>query len=315
MRMFLIRSAGKLFNLNGSTYLSSVLYDGSLIIFQNLQTSDGGPASFTLGGTPGSTGTLLAGHSYYWLSGGIYSSLFTGRWRRRRPAAACRSRLERRWFPNFPAVVWSLLASSAARLVARSNWRPIEGRSRMLCAVSRPRTATTESLLSGVIAGDGSRELESTRSPTLNLCLPLVGFAAEVDADRVVEREVLRHVLAVAFDQIEILVAVAFDFLGRFFLLGSLTVNRRDGRRVKEYFATDLAAIRCEFFILLGVVVFDVAAEKSAAGLPRCAAGCREGRTRWPAAAGAWLADCNASFSPRCSKPYRPDVSPRHRPR
>src|SRR5687768_9113881 len=79
----------------------------------------------------------------------------------------------------------------------------------------------------------GARRLQS----------PLVRFAAEVDDDRLVERQVLGHVLAVLLDEIEILAAVAFDLAAGFFLLRGDGGIDQPASALEKRLAADLSAV------------------------------------------------------------------------
>src|SRR4051812_48319194 len=94
--------------------------------------------------------------------------------------------------------------------------------------------------------------------------LPLVGFAAEIDANRLIQRKILCDVFAVALDEIEILAAVALDLLSRFFLLRGHGGIHEPIAALEKCFAADLAAVGCDFAcVLFRVVVLDVAAKVS----------------------------------------------------
>ena len=118
--------------------------------------------------------------------------------------------------------------------------------------------------------------------------------------------------LAVLLDEVEVLAAVAFDLAARFFLLGGDGGIDQPAAALEERLAADLAAVGGDVFVAGRVVVVHVAAEEAAAGrrsaLPSASLPRKPARPL-AAAAGAWLAVCSASFSPRCEKPNRPDVS------
>ena len=85
--------------------------------------------------------------------------------------------------------------------------------------------------------------------------------------DRLVERQVLGHVLAVALDEVEILAAVAFDLVGRFFLVGGDGRIDQPAAAFEERLAADLADVGGgDVFVVERVVVADVAAEVAATG-------------------------------------------------